>query len=515
MTELWQRHRAWLVLAAIVALAAFMRFYQLDSLPPGLHPDEAANGLDVFKILEQHDWRPFYSTNGGREALFFYLQSIGVMVFGNTILGLRVAPALIGVAATLAVYLWVSSWFNRRSGLIAALLMAVTPWAVTISRDGFRAGMVALMVPLTLWLAAKTYRTRRPLWAILTGISLGLGFYTYIAFRMFPLALIIMVGYLFIFQRGWLSHWWRLLLAAIVAATVVILPMGWYAVEHPGDIIGRPGGVSVFNHDLNHGDVVGTLADSGVKTALMFNFKGDDNYRHNLGSQPELNLFVGIMFLLGIILCLSRLRRLPYLGLLAVFLAMLLPEVLTAESLPHALRAVGALPPALALAAIGTNQMLRQWQSLFPLNRIAQLSGTLAIVFLLILSIYQGYVQYFVAWGSSPNTYGAYAEDSVALANYYNGSQIQAVRYAVAGSYQMQTVEYLTHHKTTYHQMEVKDIDALPLNPAEAREFAFFINDKDEALKHLQLKFPDGQISPHYSNFSGNELFVTYRVAAK
>src|SRR4051812_27737466 len=98
-----------------------MRLYQLASLPPGLHPDEAANGLDVFRILEQHDWRPFYSTNGGRESLFFFLQSIGVSIFGNTIVGLRIAPALLGTASVGAVYLWVTSWFGRRTAIIAAL----------------------------------------------------------------------------------------------------------------------------------------------------------------------------------------------------------------------------------------------------------------------------------------------------------------------------------------------------------------------------------------------------------
>ena len=195
------KHRLKLSVAFILLLAAFMRFYQLDSLPPGLHPDEAANGLDVFKILEQHDFRPFYSTNGGREALFFYLQSIGVLIFDNTILGLRVAPALLGTLAVGAVYLWASSWFGRRAGLIAALLMAVTPWAVIISRDGFRAGMIMLIVPLTLWLFTKSFQTNKKIWFALAGISLGLGFYTYIAYRMLPVALVAIALYILIFRR--------------------------------------------------------------------------------------------------------------------------------------------------------------------------------------------------------------------------------------------------------------------------------------------------------------------------
>ena len=70
----------------VIALAIFFRFYKLNTLPPGLHPDEAANGLDIFRILENHDWRIIYNTNGPREALFFYLQAIFVYFMGNTIL---------------------------------------------------------------------------------------------------------------------------------------------------------------------------------------------------------------------------------------------------------------------------------------------------------------------------------------------------------------------------------------------------------------------------------------------
>lgn len=168
-----KRNRYQLGVVLVLAVAAFMRFYKLDGLPPGLHPDEAANGLDIFRILERHELQPFYSANGGREALFFYLQAIGVTIFGNTILALRVAPALIGTLSAGAVYLWVSSGFGRRTGLIAAALMAVTPWAVTISRDGFRAGMVALMVPLIAWLFTKAIRTNRLSWYVAAGVALG------------------------------------------------------------------------------------------------------------------------------------------------------------------------------------------------------------------------------------------------------------------------------------------------------------------------------------------------------
>ena len=53
-------------------------------MPPGLHPDEAANGLDVISIIDHHNVQVLYNTNGPREALFFYLQAIFVFFLGAT-----------------------------------------------------------------------------------------------------------------------------------------------------------------------------------------------------------------------------------------------------------------------------------------------------------------------------------------------------------------------------------------------------------------------------------------------
>src|SRR6266536_6574324 len=152
ITKWIKQHRYGLLLALVIALAVFMRFYQLGQLPPGLHPDEAANGLDIFRMLEHHDFRPLYNTNGPREALFFYFQAIFVAIMGNTILALRVAPALLGSLGVFTTYLWARSWFTKRTALVASFIMAVLPWSVTLSRDGFRASMTPLFVTLTLWL---------------------------------------------------------------------------------------------------------------------------------------------------------------------------------------------------------------------------------------------------------------------------------------------------------------------------------------------------------------------------
>lgn len=505
------RHTTQLLLVGIILIAIFMRFYQLDSLPPGLHPDEAANGLDVFRILEQNDHRPLYNTNGPRESLFFYLQAIFVAILGNTILALRIAPAVIGVLAVWVTYLWAKEWFGGRIALISAFLIAVTPWAVGFSRNGFRAGMVPLMIPLTLWLYTKGVKTGKHLWWWLAGLSLGAGMYTYLAFRLFPVAMLLMLIGCLIWNRGLFKHFKKQILISLVAFALAMTPMIIFGIKHPGDVFARATGTSFLNPDLNNGKPVQTLISTVGKTALMFNLRGDENYRHNLGGEPMLNVFVGLMFLIGLVICFGQIKRSKYLALLAVLFAMLLPEVLTAEGIPHALRAVGVMPTIFIISALGINYMLTRWYVTFPINSAARTSGLMAIVFLLGLTAFQGYTQYFVAWAQDPSTHEAYSEDAVAVGNFLVKEGKGTKNFVLIDGYSDKTVEYITHNKTSYQRIDANQISSIPTDGTK-KLFVISKGQKDQTVKQLRERFAGGKLSPYYSAFNEDEMFFAYEV---
>ena len=510
LTEFLTKHRQVLLLGSIILVAIFFRFWQLNHLPPGLHPDEAANGLDIFRMIDHHDFRVLYNTNGPREALFFYLQAIFVLLLGNTILALRIAPALIGVGAVFTTYLWAKSWFGERVALFTAIIMAVNPWAVTITRDGFRASMTPLMVTSVMYLYTRAAQTKKRGWFIAAGVVLGLGMYTYLAFRLFPLALIAIWAALEIWRRDFIKPYRKGIVMSIIAFLVVLLPLGIYGVKHPGDIGARAGGTSFLNKGLNGGHPVQTLLSNTWKTVLMFNVHGDENYRQNLGGQPELNVFVGIMFILGIIVCFSRINRSRYYGLLLVFGALLLPEVLTAEGIPHALRSIGAMPEALILAALGIEYMLERWYATFPINAAARSAGLGVIIVLLGLTAYQGYVQYFVAWANSAQTYQAYSEDAVAIGQYLRNHSFNGQRYVLLDGYSDKTVEYLTHKHASYTLIDPTQIKNLPV--AGAKQFFISNNDHSASIKALRDHLAGGKLSPEYSTFNNTELYDIYVV---
>lgn len=507
----FKTNAAWFILAGIILLAIAFRFYHLASLPPGLHPDEAANGLDIFRILGQHDWRIIYNTNGPREALFFYIQAIFVAGLGNTILALRIAPALAGVGAVIFVYLYTKDWFGRRAGLLAAFLLAVNPWVNTISRDGFRASMVPLMIALVAFLGGRAYKTSKVWYFVGAAFFFGLGFYTYTAFELFSLVIVGGLIYLAIWRRDWLKTNAKNFAIALAVFLVTIAPLAITIVRHPGDSTARAGGTSFLNKDLNNGKPVQTLFEGVGKTLLQYNYRGDENSRHNLPGEPLVNTFVGIMLILGLLVAFSRIGRVKYAAVIAMFFVMLLPAILTAEGLPHALRSIGTAASVFTIAAIGIDYLLTRWYKTFPVNAPARTFGVVTISVLLGLTAIVGWRQYFVAWAQDPQTFVAYNENMVQIGNFLI-SRPNSTNYLIAGGYESMPTEYITHDKSKYSLLDIQSLRDLPLSTS-SQLYIFPADDNAKAkIDVLQAKYPNGQLTPHYSSFNDQLLFYTFQV---
>ena len=136
----------------ILTIASFFRLWQIKTLPAGLFPDEAANGLDINLIFQGYH-TPFFERGLGREALFFYLQAISVKLFGIGVWPMRLVSALIGIFSVIAAWFLAKKMFNERVAFIAAFFMAVSTWHVTLSRTGFRAILIPLFSTLFFYFA--------------------------------------------------------------------------------------------------------------------------------------------------------------------------------------------------------------------------------------------------------------------------------------------------------------------------------------------------------------------------
>lgn len=481
----------WL-LAGVIALAIAFRFYQIVVMPGGLFPDEAANGLDI-NSMQQGQLQPFYERGNGREALFFYMLWGSVEIFGKGAWQHHIVSALVGVLAVLGCFLASKKLFQFLSkesvnalaahkattlALLASFFMAASSWHVVLSRTAFRANLIPLFTSFSIYFLllavnART-RTKRYLWSIVTGATFGLGFYTYIAYRIFipiivfavlwPLLVDIYQGIKFKASFLQIKKFFTPTIVAGISFTVIMTPIIHYFYTHPGSFVGRSSQVSVFNPDINGGDLVGTILEVTRLSIKAYFWDGDLNWRHNISGQPFLSIIISPFFaigLIGITLLATRYFFTPiknrldwkYFLLAGCFWGLMVPVVTTAEGIPHGLRAIGTIPFVFIITAVGLTwvmgwagrvvekfwPMLQTWQ-----QKVLTIAFNLKTVAFVVALILQTYFLYFVYAANSPENFYAFRSDLTPVSEYLKEYGNKTNTYLILDKFSVQTVDYIT-----------------------------------------------------------------------
>jgi 4-amino-4-deoxy-L-arabinose transferase-like glycosyltransferase len=135
-------------LLAVLLLAALLRVPGLDALPPGLHPDEAANAADALDLSRGQGAALAYAHERGGwvEGTYVWLAAPAFWLPVEPETAVRLPAAASGVLAVLAVYLLGARLGDRRLGLLAALLLATAPWGYHHARLALRASLLPALV---------------------------------------------------------------------------------------------------------------------------------------------------------------------------------------------------------------------------------------------------------------------------------------------------------------------------------------------------------------------------------
>src|SRR3954469_13562875 len=183
-----------LLLFCILAVAAALRFAALHSIPNGVWLDEALKGIEGIESVRATHFQIFYPANNGREGLWIAVIGFSESVFGVNQFGLRFASALVGTLTVLFIFLLTRRLYSDRVALLAAWFTATGFWHVLFSRLAFRGILVPLLLTASLYFLLRAEEAfnsanRHDAWmsAIVGGIFFGLGFHSYIAFRVTPL----------------------------------------------------------------------------------------------------------------------------------------------------------------------------------------------------------------------------------------------------------------------------------------------------------------------------------------
>jgi 4-amino-4-deoxy-L-arabinose transferase-like glycosyltransferase len=356
------RWPAYLTLGVVALAAVFLRFWDLGTNPGGLYGDEAAEGLDAWRLLNQPgfhaDFGVWFTSDGGREALFAYLVAGVFKVFGVSVLALRATAAAVGVAGVLMIG-HLGRRFGIWVGVAAAAWAAGSLWLICVDRDGMRNAIVPLFGAVAMWTLLRWADRPGRGSAIVAGAITSLAaLYTYQPLKLLPLLVVVWLWWLRRVDRPACE---RLRAGAVpfaVAFLVVAAPMIAVALTNPTNYFGRMAATSPFNPDLH--------ADANpfwhvVRTFLMFGVTGDPNARHDVARLALLPLPLTVVAAAGL-WRLWRMRRDPshalfLLGLPVFFLA---PLVAVEGGSPHFLRALGLAAPLGVTIGLGGLELVEQ-----------------------------------------------------------------------------------------------------------------------------------------------------------
>ncbi len=520
--------RANLLLAAIVLLAAFFRFYRLDQIPPGFQFDQAYYVFDVLRLL-QGQFYLFFAAPGGTEPLYPYLAMPGVALAGITPLGLKLTTALIGVVTIPVLYGFTRSVFaSVRIALLTAFFAAISIWHIYFTRYGERVTLLVLLTVLVFWFLWRALAVSRVTpheshdlhqWRefALVGFFLALALYTYPGARVLPIALILLTAYAAWDDRTNASRYVKGLLVAFGVAAIIFLPLGIYFVFHPDQFIGHTADVSIFvPHEGVQGGVVQAFAGNAIRLLGMFFVAGDNGMIRNVPNRPVFDPLTAALFIVGLVVGLAALlapRSNPTNRKRAVFLAVWIVVALAvslfSDDAPNFVRTLPAMPAVMILPAWGASEI---WERLrTPVLRRAAMAGLGVIA---LAGAASSYRDYFIVFANDPGLYYAFNADKVEIANWINANVNAHTIFLAPVTYQVSTVSLLTRD-APLKSFESRDTIVLP-GRASGKDALFgFPLDQEKKIQTMATRLGSLGARADLIGSNGAKLLLVYRVPAQ
>jgi len=377
-------------LVVILGVGAYFRYAQLDAIPPEMTSDHVEKLLDVNDVL-QGKYRVYFERNTGREPLQFYLAAFTLNVLGTglTFLTLKIGTATAGFLMLPFMYLLGREIEDKRFGLLATLLAAISFWATAISRVGLRFPLSPLFVAPVLYFLVRGLRRGTRNDFLLAGLFLGIGLNGYSPFRVVAAAVLAAVVWFALWPhaRGRRLGLWVNTGLLAVTAFILFIPLFRYTLQ--------PDNLFWYRTDSRLAGEYTSSAPATLVASLwvflqnqwnairMFNWLGDPVWVNTIPGRPVLDLISGGLLILGVAYILARLvlRRDWLAGLWLILIPVLmLPSTLSLafpNENPSVVRTAGVMPVIFVLAAYPLWLLVKHWQVRWPGGR-GKWAGVLA-----------------------------------------------------------------------------------------------------------------------------------------
>jgi hypothetical protein len=157
----------------VLVLAAGIRLWGINQI--GFNTDEAVYSGQAAAIAQVPVLKDIFPIFRAHPLLFQFVLAL-LFNFGISDLAARLLAVAVGVLTVYIVYRLGSLLYGENTGILAALILALMPYHVVVSRQVLLDGPLVLCSTLTLYLLARYALTGNPIWLHAAGIGMGLTF---------------------------------------------------------------------------------------------------------------------------------------------------------------------------------------------------------------------------------------------------------------------------------------------------------------------------------------------------
>lgn len=367
----------------LVGAAFIIRSVDVTHIPPVLTGDEGSMGLNALRFLNGESNNIFTVGWGSFPALFFYLQSISISLFGQTIAALRLPSALIGGLTVGFTFLLARKMFGRQTAWFASIFLCAYNFHNHFSRLGLNNIWDGLWFTVVLGAVWEGWQKEKQNIWILAGLALGFSQYFYVTSRLLIFIILAFLAIVALRDRRRFIRVLPQIMSMLLVAMVVFLPLAIFFLKHPDEFMAPFNRVSVMGHWMQV-----AVASTGLSPwqilAQQLNLSFEALFRVPLNfwydaNVPLLRPFSAALFFLGIATLIARYRDARFV-LLGIWIVTFIFTGALSESVPAAQRYL-AIAPALSICVgYGLFAILRRLNDLWPgLLRLSFVIGLLVI----------------------------------------------------------------------------------------------------------------------------------------
>ena len=377
-----------ILLLLIFCCALFVRTFLLDTIPVGFHGDEVNVAYNAWSILEtgkdvNGNFLPHVINQWGdyRAVGYYYFTALSFLVFGLSDWAVRFPAAFFGSLSVIFLWLIVDNLYNRQIAWISALILAIFPWHIMISRSTSESVVSLAFVLLGIYAGIRAKQGPQSIkWIVASFVSFSISFMTYHAARYGVPVFLLGVCALYFKQYDIKKR------GALLLFTLLLCAQSYLLYASSGSV--RAGQTSIFSFPETKFVLEEAIREDGGQNPLLtrlwhnklvaYSNKALENglrhvstsyllfddfmpSRYLAGKATLMPLWMYSLFIIGFATTIAGLFTKSYtnaLTLLWALVASIIPAAFTFEDIPNVQRSSLFIPVIVLLTSIGTHKVL-------------------------------------------------------------------------------------------------------------------------------------------------------------